>query len=273
MAVRWEENVYSFLARGAPRCGQWPTNLVRHRISGSLAAAILSLSVLFTGSAQPAFACNPGRPVSSSPAGFAGTQRNSLTGLYGVKATLEVYPDSYVQGSGPRSWVWDMLTRPKNSSTGWEYWAQAGWATLREPGWIYPPVGFVSWTDDAGHYYVLDDWNAATGDTWYTYWAPSSKRFSFFRNSTLMKEVAGGWTPKGIQLYGETHNTNNQMPGDTNNHVTMSNAYYILQGETSWRTFASAAGSNNDAWYGTSKISNSKYEIWDRYCSAPGGNN
>ena len=113
-----------------------------------------------------------------------------------------------------------MLTKPALPS-GQKFWAQVGWSIRREGGWVYGPGIFTSWTDNVGNYWVKDYVGVSSGQYYYTWYLSSGQRFTFQVGSTSYGTVTAGWTPSIVQIYGETHDHNTQMPGDTNNKVTM----------------------------------------------------
>jgi hypothetical protein len=236
------------------------------RVTGALGVILLVSSTLSL-TAMPAMACNPGRPVYAY-GGFSGTQK-SVSNVHGVQTRLETY-QSFIQGDA-RAWAWNMLSKP-GIPGGQQWWAQVGWSVRTDGQWIYSPSVFTSWTDNVGNYWVKDYNGVESGQTFYTYYLPAGKQFRLFVNSTQYDQVTGGWTPSIVEIYGETHNRNTQMPGDTSNKVRMDNAKTILNGGTTWSSMNSTAGANDPAIYGATKVNATTYDIWDKYCSSPGGN-
>jgi hypothetical protein len=163
-----------------------------------------------------------------------------------------------------------MLTKPASGGT--HYWAQVGWSIIQSGGWTYSPRIFTSWTDNSGSWWVKDYSGVLTGQTYYTYFIPTGKKFRMFVNSTSYDYVTGGWTPSQVQIMGETHNRNTQMPGDTNNKVRMDNAKTILNGGSTWSSMNSAAGANDAVNFGATKVNSTTYDIWDKDCGSAGGN-
>ena len=166
-----------------------------------------------------------------------------------------------------------MLTRP-DASNGNKYWAQTGWAKWKSSGWEY--IGpFVSYTDANGNYwlkYLSPSLTAGSYHYYYTYFTPnSSKTYTFAMDTTTFESHGLGWTPTIVQIYGETHNYNTQMPGDTNSKVRMDQAQYLVVNDATWHAMNTSAGANKPTWYGATKVDSTTYKIWDKYCSSSGG--
>lgn len=238
---------------------------LRSTTAGLVAATLLLSTTL--NAPGPALACNPGRSIYAW-AGFSGTQR-TVSGVYGVQTRLETY-QSYIQGSA-RARAWNMLTKP-GIPGGQQWWAQVGWSIRKDSqGWIYSPGIFTSWTDNVGNYWVKDYAGVLTGQYYYTWYLSSNgKRFTIQVGATSYGTVTAGWTPSIVEIYGETHDHNTQMPGDTSNKVRMDEARYWV-GSYNY-AIDSTAGANDSTIFGATKVNSTTYDIWDKNCSAPGGN-
>lgn len=232
--------------------------LFRRLAIGAVVASVISASF----PTAVAAACEP-RRSDVGQAGFAGSQRNFSTSYpRGVEALTEEYKPWVSTYSN--SMMWTMLTRPA-AVNGNQYWAQVGWWTYGS----FSRYSFTSWTDASGNWWNKFYTPASVGSTpnYQTYYDPAYPRFRMRRDGTTYDTPTAYWRPEGVQIYGETHNRQDQMAGGYNAPATFRGAHYWLASGSTWVNIASAAEVNRPAYYGASKVSDSGYNIWDRYCS------
>jgi hypothetical protein len=77
------------------------------------------------------------------------------------------------------------------------------------------------------------------------------------------------WDPTQYQIYGETHNKADQMPGAVSNHELFLNTYSKHGGV--WWSLTSPMDTgglveNDPINYGIARINSVDYEIWDKKC-------
>jgi hypothetical protein len=218
-----------------------------------LTAAVLALSATLP---TPVFAsCNPGRQ-SQVFAGFAGTQRTPGGVPRAVETQIEEY-SPFISGTSEVS-AWNML------NNGGSKWSQVGWLKDNDGSrWT-----FIQWTDNTGHWFTNFYSPSALGSTpnYQTIYNVETTDWIWEKNSQVLHTANALWAPATIQIYGETHNRADQMPGGFNNHNTFKEAHYTFG--AGWLNMASAAGVNDGAIYGAVKVNNEWYEIWDKACGS-----
>jgi hypothetical protein len=225
----------------------------RGRVLPIITAALVA-TVWLTAAPVPAVAsCSPAGRPNEDFAGYAGTQLG-VSGVRDISASIREYAPYVTSGSEVTQWV--ML------NNGGTKWAQVGW-------WQTPSSHrtFVQYTNDSGGVYT-NFWSA-NGNGYNGYevsYTATTHLFTFFRNGSMLTSPAEQWAPASYQMYGETHRKSDQMPGGTSNHsVFMYAKYNYTTSITSNAHVIQPSGKN---WYGASKISAGRYEIWDKGCSS-----
>ncbi len=207
--------------------------------------------------------CSPGRGTTGF-GGFAGTQKTPAVTPDGVRVdTLEYSP--YVnEGSEVTAWV--MLVRLAGTPN---LYAQVGWYRSKDSG-VYDRSVFIQYTLSDGEKYT-QHFPPATVGTYTTYkvdWSASTNTFRFFQEANVLRSAFLLWDPDTYEIYGETHQYGDQMPGGTGSHMVFDNTVYSVQGNSDWWGLGSPAGTNQDNWYGADRIDSSRYEVWDRACAS-----
>lgn len=81
-----------------------------------------------------------------------------------------------------------------------------------------------------------------------------------------MATYTGSVTPAEYQVFGETHDWVDQMPGGTGTHVVFNNTnYFTGSGHTAHLSTSSITSAYSR--YGHSGPSSGKYQIWETACS------
>lgn len=128
---------------------------------------------------------------------------------------------------------------------------------------------FIQWTDASGHFWE-SDYSAATNTypLYNTLYDPTSKTFQFERDFTLYPdEPSESWIPNNVELLGETHNYDDQMPGGTGAHAEFYGAQYRLDGGSP-HNMGTPATTTNSSIYGAVSAVSDDYRIWDKGCTS-----
>lgn len=230
-----------------------------------LTAAALISTTFITGSPGTAFAsCNPGRTHDAAARHVGAMQsRSSLTG---VKASIEQYNPYYSgdNNSGTNASV--MLV--KGSPT---QWVQLGWlksqlhpagTTTRE---TFVEV-FLSLENNRFYWWSADPVGNSTA---YKILHNGSRDMTFYMNGSQIMTTNGAITqPTQYQIFGETHDKADQMPGGTGAHVTFSASRYYTGAGHSAVVVGVAPFNEGSTIFGVSTDGNGSYDIWDKGCSS-----
>jgi hypothetical protein len=211
-------------------------------------AAVVAVVSLIAAPQPAAAACSPTGRGTAGFAGYAGTQ-GSVSGVNDVASSIREYMPYVYPGSQVSQWV--ML------NNGGTEWAQVG--AYQDVTTHYT---FEQHTDNSGHYYT--NWWSYNGAGYNGYevsFNASTHVFGFYRNGSILTSSTQLWNPGSYQLYGETHDQSDQMPGGYNNHSVF---IYATYNHTT--SVSSAAGTNQSTWYGATKVGAGDYEIWDKAC-------
>jgi hypothetical protein len=232
-----------------------------HSIHRSLAIVIASAVALSVPSAvalsvpgSTRAACDPNR-ASQSASFFAGTQRTPSTWPRAVRTGIREY--SPFTESGSEVSAWNML------NNGGTKWSQTGWWKSNSGRW-----GFAQWTNNSGNWFTEFRTASTIGSTptYETIYNVATADWIWKRNNVVLHTADALWQPKTVQVYGETHNRGDQMPGGTSYHVVFLSAQYILSNGTTWLSMGTNAGATDPTIHGAVKVDNARYEIWDKAC-------
>ena len=224
----------------------------------SIAAVIAATSLVLTVSPRVVFAsCNPGR-TPSHVTHMAGTALRPSTTATGIRAAILEY-SPYVE-TNSTSTAWVMLTYNE------VYYAQAGWwRRYLSPGNFARKV-FTQWYLP-GHPMITTEWTAHTLGTSTTYkviYSVALHRYEMWDGDYERDFEPSTTAPNEDQVFGETQNYNDQMPGGTGAHVTFTSTLEQHSGSTTWYNVTAPVQAL--APYGGSRPSSGRYEIWDTGC-------
>jgi hypothetical protein len=97
----------------------------------------------------------------------------------------------------------------------------------------------------------------------------SGNAFHYFIDGTNVDTDANtGYTGCWAEQEGEVRNSANQMPGGYNSHVSFTTAQVRRADTQAWFNADGTLTSDNDSWYGHSKVSSSQLDIWDKACAS-----
>lgn len=233
------------------------------RARGAALASALLVFQLVVASAIPQVvlgACATGRTHDSS-ARYVITA-GDVSGINGISSSILEYDPNYtgVNSTGTNASV--MLV----GTSGGTRWAQLGWLKSKLDGGVTRREVFVEFYLSSSQNY-FQFWTAKSlgSSTWYEILYGSPSTWNFFVAGTHYKTFTGTFTPSQYQVFGETHDYADQMPGGTSNHVTFTNTQYFTgSGTTHWVTSSIQAVSP----YGGSHPSTGRYDIWDTKCAS-----
>lgn len=142
-------------------------------------------------------------------------------------------------------------------------WAQVGWWKL--PGGARR--AFVQWTDNAGHWFTETFAASPIGQTpnYETIYNPGANpKFLFERNNAVLWQANALWQPATVQTMGEVHNRADQMPGGVTAQLFLMEAHYTMG--AGWININGPAFNSDWNQYGTIKVTEEFYAIWDKKC-------
>jgi hypothetical protein len=179
-----------------------------------------------------------------------------VSNLQGVKADVEEYAPYVMTGSVVSAWVMLARNTTRYAQVGW--WKKSG--VLRRV--------FIQYTDDAGQKFTKE-WSGHGIGSFTTYkvlYAPATDTFSLWDESTKLYEHSYAWVPNNFEIYGETHNRNDQMPGGTQAHMDFNNTFVKIG--ANWYSPGSSPTASDPTIHGASHPHPSDYDIWDKACTS-----
>ncbi|MGH2463837.1 MAG: hypothetical protein ACRDGI_00085 [Candidatus Limnocylindrales bacterium] len=219
-----------------------------------LSASLLAYSV------PVAFAsCAPGRPRNS--VAYHVVISGSPSGINGISASAFEY-DPYYSGNNPTGTNMSVMLH-----NGGGLWAQIGWLKHKVGSTIKREV-FMETTDGSGHQFdnYLTGRPVGTFTSYEITFTASSHHFDYWENGTDVESIGGNWSPNEYQVFGETHDLEDQMPGGTGN-VAVFNSVDARTG-SSWTHVTPVPwfDNNGGTYFGASDSSN--FFLWDKACSS-----
>lgn len=205
-------------------------------------------------------ACNPGR-IHDSAARYVITA-GSPASLSGVSASIKEYDPFYTGQNGTGTNASVMLA--KFSPT---QWAQVGWAKskIQDGVTIKRQVFTEFWIDSSHNFFHFWPAHSVTSTNNYKIlYNTSTGVYSYYDNQILLRTDSGIPTPTQYQIFGETHDRADQMPGGTGAHVSLSSATYYTN--SSHLAHIVDGAINPDPLFGGAHPSLGRYEIWDKAC-------
>jgi hypothetical protein len=185
-----------------------------------------------------------------------------VSGINGVKADiLELSP--YYSGSnhaGTLSTV--MLTNDAHSK-----WAQLGWykGKIQDGSTTTRQAALEWYTSSLTNIYYFFGSRAVQTQTEYEilYSGGTNGYFDFFVGGVYKAEFYG-WTPTEYQVFSETHDRADQMPGVSSNVETFRNSTYWTGLNHSTPHTITGAVSADTRYYGGQNLGGGTYYAWDR---------
>lgn len=230
----------------------------RHRFAvliAGLALVIGQLVALASASSAAAVVC-PNRATDGGKAHWVAAIA-SVANITGISANIEQYNPAFTSGNGAGTNGTVMLTESSHT-----HWVQLGWFKAVVAGVVQRRSGA-----NFGGNGQQPMWFAARPigeSTPYEVLAEANNQFNMFINGTYVAAVTNSFTPSIYEVFGETHDRMDQMPGGSGNHV----AFLSMQYHTGalhtphWATATFGTGDVTD--YGFLNPSTSNGEIWDK---------
>jgi hypothetical protein len=226
--------------------------------SASLAICGATCVMAFAILAPAAIACIPGRSndgrtyfdgwyrtASSVPGGTMGDVHESI---------YELSP--YVAGDVSAAWVMlDNMTSPPG-------YVQVGWIKYQAGD----RHAFDEWTDSSGNW--TRSLGAAFGVGGFTpyevLWNGTAQRLQTYAGGALFGSHVRYFTIREAENFGEIHTLASQMPGTTNQHEQLTNAY-VQNLSGSQYDFSGTV--SNDYNFGAASGGSRRQDIWDPLCA------
>lgn len=252
---------------------RWAAAQTRIALAGFLVGSLLTVaapaSVTFaanTTSASthvtPAFvaSCNPGRSHDST-ARYVVTM-GTVSGINGISANI-LELDPYYSGSngtGTNSTI--MLT---NSS--YSQWAQLGWFKSKiDGGTVKREAGLEFYLGPSQNYFQWFGSKQVQTQTWYEILFESGQQFNFFVAGSYVANYSG-FTPSVYEIFSETHDLADQMPGTTSNVETFRSSTYFTGASHGTQSTVTSGISYNSTYYGGQNLGGGTYYACDK-CGA-----
>lgn len=205
----------------------------------------------------------PGRGPHDTAARYAITVAN-ITSLTGISSSITEYDPYYSGFNGTGTNATDMLVSWSPSTR----WAQLGWfKSTIDGGTTKRESGLEFYLDSSHNYFQWFPAHTVGTNTWYEilYEAPST--FNFFIAGSFVASYTGSFTPTQYQVFGETHDWVDQLPGATNVHVNFVNTDYFTGASHTAHVSTSAITSGVPNQWGVAGPTAGKYQIWDKPCT------
>lgn len=228
-------------------------------IVAQASAFVVACSVLLAGASPVRASCATGRPHDDG-ARYAITS-SAISSLTGVSASILEYDPSYSGYNDTGTNATIMLANSAGTR-----WAQWGWfkSQLQTPGTTRRQVGlefYISASDNTFEFWPGRSIGSVTKYRLYY----TSSRYDFYLNDVGYSSHTGNPAPGQYQIFGETHDAADQMPGGYNAPETFTSAKYYTSSSHTSHTVTSAI--HTQSIYGADHPSSGAYEIWDWACA------
>lgn len=229
------------------------------RVGRILVAIALAGAALVAVPRAALASCDPPRAFDNSQWFWAGTS-SFPAGLEGVKADIEEYSPYVSVNSVSTAWVMLAKNTTRYAQVGW-------WRRYLSPG-VFSRKTMIQWTDDAGQAFT-QEYPAHTIGTFTTYkvlYDPATDTFSLWDGTTLLYSHFYAWVPNNFEIFGETHNRDDQMPGGTQAHLDFNQTFVKLG--ANWYSPGSSASATDPTIHGALLAHPTDYDIWDKACTS-----
>jgi hypothetical protein len=232
-----------------------------HRTAAVALVGLFLGSVLaLTGTPAPVFgyakSCVPGRAHDNGP--YRVHTQGAVTGINGLSANI-LELDPYYSGynnAGTNSTI--LLTNQANTQ-----WAQLGWFKSKIDGATTKrQSGLEFYIDGSHNYFQWFGSRTVQTQTWYEILFESGQTFNFFVGGTYVASYSG-FTPYGYNLFTETHDLADQMPGTPSNFETFTSSVYFTGASHSQQHFMSSVITPDSSYFGGQRPANGTYYVWD----------
>lgn len=227
-------------------------------------AAILAVSVSIGAPPQSALAsCSPPRDHDTN-AYQAGVVGQPDPYPDGVQAVTDEY-NPYYTGSNPTGSLMSVML-----DHGTQMWAQVGWIKHKVSGNVRREV-FIEHVDGFGNNDFMFWTQKPVGSTtnYKITYDPSNGRFSYYVAGSNYAGMNSNTAirPTRWEIFGETHDGADQMPGGTNAHAKFRSAKISLHGSSVWSS-ANGTVHYNGTPYNKASGSLGSFDVWDVKCSS-----
>ncbi len=230
----------------------------RRVLAGVVSTALALQVLLLAASAEVALAACTGRTPHDNAARQVNTS-GSVSGITGISSSILEKDPVYTGYNSTGTFASDRLVSWSSGAQ----WAQLGWTKSKLHTGVAERDVFVEFYLSVPQNY-WQFWPAKTvgTSTWYEILYGSPSTFDFYVAGTHYKTFTGSFTPSQYQVFGETHDWEDQMPGLISSHETFVNTQYFV-GSTSYWVSSSLLYSSP---FAGSHPSTGRYDIWDTAC-------
>ena len=223
-----------------------------------VASLVAQLTYAALGAPIALGACT-GRTTHDAAARYAITS-SAESYLTGVSASITQYDPYYSGFNGTGTNATIMLANSAGTS-----WAQLGWFKSKlDGGSVKREDGLEFWVSPSNQYFKWFSSEPLGGSTWYEILYAAPATYNYFIGGNFVWSASGSFNSDQYQIFGETHDYVDQMPGGAASHVVFSTATFFTGAGHSANYVTSAI--HTDPQFGVSNPSTARYEIWDRAC-------
>lgn len=187
-----------------------------------------------------------------------------VTGINGLSANILELDPYYSGSNGTGTNATIMLVNTTHSK-----WAQLGWfkSKIANGSTIKREAGLEFYLGSSQNYFQWFGSKAVQTQTWYEILYDTNK-FDFFVGGSFVATYSG-FTPGEYQMFGETHDLADQMPGVSSNVETFRQSIYWTGANHNTQHTITSPISTDTRYYGGQNLGGGTYYAWDR-CGAFG---
>lgn len=227
-----------------------------------LQAVVLAVSVaVMSAVSAPAVlaSCAPNRSPHDSAARYVITA-GAVSGINGLQATISHYDPYYTGVNGTGTNMTIMLLSRRTT----DQWAQWGWFKSKlHNGSITRETGYEIFVSGSDNLFQFFGSEPAGSNDYRLLWSSAAQYYYFYRNGSLLDMQPRTFVPNQYQVFGETHDRMDQMPGGSSSRAQFLGTQYRTG--TTWTNVNSAIGA--DPLFGGTHPTAGRYDIWDNGCT------
>jgi hypothetical protein len=228
------------------------------QLATGLAAAVLASGLAAT---PVSASCIPPRnpPPEDSAARYVITS-SMLTGVNGLQATISHY-DPYLTGHNGTGTNMSLMLLSRHATDSWAQW---GWlkGTINT-GSITRETWYQLWIDGSHYINQFFGPEPSGSNSYRLLYNAASGYYYFYRNNTIIDYQPRSYVPNAYQIFGETHDVWDQMPGGASSKAQFLSTQYRVG--TTWSYVNTSI--NPDPLFGGTHPSTGRYDIWDNRCT------
>lgn len=243
------------------RTGQRRLDHARAIRTAAVAAILATTAALGPATESALAACAPPRfhDTNAYQAGVVGTP---IPYPDGVQAVTDEY-DPYYSGLNATGSLMSVMLDHGNTM-----WAQLGWLKHKISGTVRREL-FVEHVDGFGNnsFYFWTQKPVGSTTNYKIAYTPSIGRFDYYVNGSAYAGLNSNTAirPSRWEIFGETHDGADQMPGGTSAHAKFRNTQTSLNGSTVW-SYANGTVHSNGTPYNSAAGSLGSVDVWDTNC-------